>query len=236
MTNNTTDSSPERPLALTAAIFDFDGTLGKLNIDFSLMRRSVLQLAANFGVMAKDLDNLYTLEMIALAASLISKKSRTEGEIFREQAMKTIAAIEVEAAGEGMLLEGTREMLQVLKNRGIMMAVVTRNCYAAVSRVFPDLDEYFGQAVITRELTRNVKPHPDHLKVALDYLGAAVSTTAMIGDHPMDMKIGKEAGTYAIGVLTGYTSREDLLKAGADFVLDRASQLPELLTLGRSKI
>ena len=48
----------------------------------------------------------------------------------------------------------------------------------------------------------------------------------MIGDHPIDIETGKNAGTRTAGVLTGHFREEDFLQAGADMVLREA---PEIL-------
>jgi phosphoglycolate phosphatase len=51
----------------------------------------------------------------------------------------------------------------------------------------------------------------------------------MVGDHPMDIRIGKDAGTLTVGVLTGYSTSEALTKAGADFILSKAADIIRLL-------
>jgi len=41
-----------------------------------------------------------------------------------------------------------------------------------------------------------------------------------VGDTPRDIKAGKVTGVKTIGVASGHSSREELEKAWADFVLD----------------
>ena len=211
-----------------AVIFDFDGTLAKLNIDFPLMQQAVRDLIGAYAVPMNGLNNLYVLEMINAAQKLISEKHPSKEEEFVEQAITLITKIEIEAAREGELISGTREMLAELKRRAIKAGVVTRNCQAAVSTVFPDIFDYCG-TIITREMTRNVKPHPEHLLLALQSLGVAPESSSMVGDHPMDIKIGKQAGTLTIGVLTGYSTSDELTKAGADIIIHRAADILGLL-------
>ncbi|MGD1153761.1 MAG: HAD-IA family hydrolase [Syntrophales bacterium] len=210
--------------SIRAVFFDFDGTLAKLNIDFPLMRQAVLDLIGAYGVPLNGLSNLYVLEMIKAAQALISEKHPRKEEYFVEKAIVLISNIETEAAKKGELIGGTREMLAELKRRNIKAGVVTRNCQAAVTMVFPDIFNYCD-SVITREMTRNVKPHPEHLFVALQSLGVAPELSSMVGDHPMDIKIGKDAGTLTIGVLSGYSTSDELLKAGADIIINKAADL-----------
>ena len=51
-------------LSLNAVVFDFDGTLAKLNIDFSRMRQDVLEILSRYGVPPDGLRDLFVLEMI----------------------------------------------------------------------------------------------------------------------------------------------------------------------------
>ena len=215
-------------ISIRAVFFDFDGTLAKLNINFPLMRQAVLDLIGAYGVPLRGLSNLYVLEMIKAAQELISEKHPRKKDVFLEEAVALITKIETEAAKKGELIGGTRDMLAELKRRNIKTGVVTRNCKAAVTMVFPDIFNYCD-SVITREMTRNVKPHPEHLLVALQSLGVAPQLSSMVGDHPMDIEIGKHAGTLTIGVLTGYSTSDELLKAGADIIIDKAAEIIGLL-------
>jgi phosphoglycolate phosphatase len=192
------------------------------------MRESVLNLIKTFNIPLNGLGDLFVLEMIDAARDIISEKEPGQEELFVRKANTVITAIEIEAAERGELIDGTRDMLSGLKKRAIKTGVVTRNCRAAVMRVFPDISEYCD-SVISRELTRYVKPHPEHLRVALRSLDAVAEEAFMVGDHPMDIKIGKEAGALTIGVLSGYSSSEDLLKAGADVIINRAADIINIL-------
>ena len=211
-----------------AVIFDFDGTLAKLNINFPLMRQGVRELILDYAVTMNGLNDLYILEMIKAAQKLICEMQPGKEGVFLERAIQLITKIEVEAAKDGSLIDGTRDMLAALKKRAIKAGVVTRNCREAVSTVFPDIFDYCD-TVITREMTDNVKPHPEHLLVALQSLDVAPESSSMVGDHPMDIRIGKQAGALTIGVLTGYSTSDELMSAGADIIIDKAADIIDIL-------
>ena len=47
-----------------AVIFDFDGTLAHLTIDFGLMRSKVLEIVRAHGLPDEDLEGMYALELV----------------------------------------------------------------------------------------------------------------------------------------------------------------------------
>ncbi len=215
-------------MSLKAVIFDFDGTLAKLNTDFSLMRSVILNLISAYNIPLDCLRDLFVLEMIEAGRRLISVADPRREIDYIKEANRLVSDIEIKAAKEGELIDGVRQMLGELKTRNIKMGVVTRNCSEAVREVFPDID-VFSKAVITREFTTNVKPHPGHIRTALDALGVTPEHSAMVGDHPMDIGIGKKVGAYTIGVLTGYSQADSLREAGADIVINSAAEIVEYL-------
>lgn len=212
-----------------AVVFDFDGTLATLNIDFVLMRKSVMELIENYGVSSNHLGHLFVLEMIEAGRSLILNNFPLRASDFIHQANAVIEHIEVEAAKNGHLIDGTKEMLTELKERKIKTGVVTRNCRAAINQVFPDIIAYFD-SIVTREQTPHVKPHPEHLRLTLKRMQVKPESAVMVGDHPMDIKIGQDVGLFTIGVLTGASSERDLVLAKADVILKKAAYVVNVLS------
>ncbi|MBN1829375.1 MAG: HAD family hydrolase [Deltaproteobacteria bacterium] len=207
-----------------AVLFDFDGTLAHLNVDFQAMRRAVRRLAEQYGLAADALDGLFVLEMIEQSRAMIEKISSGGGRRFVGRAMDLIRDIEVEAALRGRLFPGIEEMMAALFSRGIKIGIVTRNCEEAVRLIYPAVDQFCG-VLVSREYTKRVKPHPDHLLVALDILETAAHESVMVGDHPMDIVAGKEAGACTVGVLTGFADHDMLAGANPDIILDRATEI-----------
>ncbi|MGA2106831.1 MAG: HAD family hydrolase [Syntrophorhabdales bacterium] len=210
-----------------AAIFDFDGTLIELTLDFSDLRRHVERLALTYVPQAfiRGLDGLYMLEMI----DEVEKKLGTPGAAFRQEAYTILRDLEVKAAQGTAVYPYTREVLTALRGRGVKIGVMTRNCAQAVRTVFPDMDAYVD-AMVTREDVRPVKPHPAHVGAVLELLGRVDPVEAiLVGDHPTDIFAGIAAGTTTVGVLTGRTERADFEKAGAAFVVRDIRDVPALI-------
>ena len=114
-------------LSLKAILFDFDGTLARLNIDFTLMRRVVLELIGGYGVPQDGLADLFVLEMIEAGGKRLAETNPEDLPAYRNKAYSLIEAIEMDAARQGDLIEGIRPMLAELQRSLIGTGVVSRN-------------------------------------------------------------------------------------------------------------
>ena len=214
------------PDRLRAALFDFDGTLAVPTLDFSVMRKRAREAMSAYAAIPQEA--LYpVMEELAHLCDGLDPETAARA---RRDTMAAIEEVELEASGRSSLFPFVRPMLADLRGRGIVCAVVTRNCPGAVYTVFPDLDEHVA-CVLTRNDVANVKPHPEHIGKALSIIGRAPEEALMIGDHPMDIEAGKRAGTYTAGVVTGESSREALAGAAPDWLAEDAGQLMRTLGL-----
>jgi phosphoglycolate phosphatase len=213
---------------IRAVVFDFDGTLAVLNIDFSSMRERVFDLMRGYGVGKELIEEKYLLEIIDEVYQLLWERNPSAAESFYQEAHRILHEIELKAAGEGRMLPGVDKVLRFLRRKGIKVGIVTRNCEEAVRKVLPNIEE-FCDVFVSRNSIRKVKPHPEHLTSVMKALNVAGEETVMVGDHPIDVQAGKRVGTKTIGVLTGRTKREEFEKTGVDYILKDASELCALL-------
>ncbi|NWG04704.1 MAG: HAD family hydrolase [Syntrophaceae bacterium] len=212
---------------IRAVIFDFDGTLAVLNIDFSLMRERIFDLMRHYDVQEKLIQEKYLLEIIDEVDQILWKENPSEAEDFYQKAHDILHDIEMKAAETGRLIPGTEAILKKLKDNGIKIGIITRNCEDAVRKVFPNIND-FCDVFVSRNSVKRVKPHPDHLTYVMELLKISGKESAMVGDHIIDVQAGKGAGMKTIGVLTGRTKKEEFEKAGADFVLGEATEIFKL--------
>ena len=213
---------------IQAIIFDFDGTLAVLNIDFSAMREGVFDLMKSYGVGEELIKERYLLEIIDEIYQILWKGNPTEAEDFYQKAHQILYKIEMKAAEKGRLIPGTEATLKSLRRRGTKVGIITRNCEDAVRKVFPDIDD-FCDVFVSRNSVKKVKPHPDHLTSVMESLKIPGEKVVMVGDHIIDIEAGKRVGINTIGVLTGRTKKEEFENAGADYVLKDASEIYKLL-------
>ena len=213
---------------IRAVVFDFDGTLAVLNIDFSSMRERIFDLMRRYSVGEELIEERYLLEIIEEVYRILCRNNPFIAEKFYQEAHQILHEIELGAAEKGRLIPGIETTLKVLKGKGKRVGIVTRNCEDAVRKVFPAIDD-FCDVFISRNSIKKVKPHPDHLTSAMKMLDVSGEEAVMVGDHTIDIQAGKKVGMKTIGVLTGRTKREDFEKAGADYILREASEICKLL-------
>jgi len=219
---------PETIRRLKAFVFDFDGTLAELNIDFNFMKDSLLILSREYGIDDDNLNDLLILELIETVRDFIDRTDPLKAIDFFKTAHLLIEKIEIESARKGALLNGTILLLTTLKKRGSAIGVITRNCDAALMKVFPQIGNYCD-VVLSRDKTTHVKPHPDHLIKTLSLMDTSPDSAVMIGDHPLDIRLGRNVGTYTVGVLSGYSQADKLIASGADLILNRAVEILDIL-------
>jgi len=211
---------------ISAVVFDYDGTLVHLNIDFGAIRRQLEQMASSYGVATDAYRDLYLLEMIDEVSSLIGQQ---EGATFRAKALTLVTTREIEAARTGAMFPGIMDLLRELRTHWIKTAIITRNCDQAVKVLFPDI-EMHCDVYVPRDLVAHVKPHPDHLTLAMSRMGVTDSSRClMVGDHLLDVHAGARMGMQTAGVLTGNITREQFTEAGADYIFANTQELVRYL-------
>lgn len=125
------------------------------------------------------------------------------------------------------VFSGMREALAELKAAGCRLGVVSNKQNAAtvptVEHFFPGIFDAVSGALDGVP----VKPAPDLPRRILDEMGGIPEECAFVGDTYVDMETGSNLGVRRrVGVLWGFRSREELVSAGADIVIDRVEALP----------
>jgi uncharacterized protein len=101
---------------------------------------------------------------------------------------------------------------------------------------------HHGRVVlVTGKYTPNAQLHVDHLALDVDLVAGEVwgegkaavlraeGASIYVGDHVHDVAGARAAGATSVSVLTGGSTREDLVAAGTDVVLDDLTAFPDWL-------
>ena len=116
-------------------------------------------------------------------------------------------------------------MLADLSRRYHLGIVTTRSRLHAEAFVAQQgLGDLF-QVVTGREDTWRIKPHPSPVRHAAEQLGVPVERCLLVGDTTVDIWAARAAGARSIGVLCGFGSRDELVRAGADLILKSTSDI-----------
>lgn len=182
---------------ICAVLFDMDGTLVETKIDFPLMKREMLALGERHGIPASE---LHGLDILAAVKATVNRLDPAEADRVHREAFDTLERIELAHSDSVHIIAGALEILSALRDAGIRIGIVTRNCRNAV-RVSLDRTGVFYDVLLTRDDVHNTKPHPEHLLRAMDLLGVQPDESLTIGDHWMDIQGGRAAGTRTIGFL-----------------------------------
>jgi phosphoglycolate phosphatase len=66
-----------------------------------------------------------------------------------------------------------------------------------------------------------IKPDPAAALEICESFGVSPAETCFIGDTDVDIKTGKNAGMKTVGVLWGFRERDELERAGADYIAEK---------------
>ena len=126
---------------------------------------------------------------------------------------------------ETRLLPGAKELLRVLKERGIDVALASSGIPKHAKHAFELLDaEELADTATTSEDVEDSKPDPDLVEEALSRLDS--DRACVIGDSVYDIEAAQRSGVPAYGLLTGGYGRSELEAAGAAGVYE---DIPDLL-------
>ncbi len=134
------------------------------------------------------------------------------------------------------LLPGADKVTKELHERGVKLAV-TSNKPGVFSRQLLSHLGLLGRfgAVHGPDAGFPPKPAPHMVFMALAKLGVKVADALYVGDMPLDVLTARAAGLPVASVATGSSTREELLAAGPDMVLDALDDLLRLFPSVRSR-
>ena len=128
--------------------------------------------------------------------------------------------------------EGIVPLLSELKKRGIRIAVLSNKPDADSRHVVEELfgkgyfDHVQGQA---EGIPR--KPDPAGVYRIMEAFGMRAEDFPYVGDSCVDMRTGKAAGLFTVGVLWGFRDRAELEENHADAVIARPEELLSFLDI-----
>jgi phosphoglycolate phosphatase-like HAD superfamily hydrolase len=128
-----------------------------------------------------------------------------------------------------LIIPGTHQMLTRFQLHFPMAIVTARGEVKTMAFLYKFELTSFFDAIATWQTCAHTKPFPDPVVWAAKQMGVPPEACLMIGDTVFDIRAGKAAGAQTVGVLCGFGEQAELRQAGADLILEKPSDLVDIL-------
>ncbi len=209
-------------------IFDFDGTLGDTRANIIMTMQETMRvlgypvageeaIAATIGLTLEDgFRELFP----GLTERDILRCADVYRDLFEKNRRKMIPT----------LFPHVKETLNLLKERGYILSVASSRQSVSLRGFLHDMSvEDCISYILGADNVEKSKPDPEPVLKTLRELGIPAEESLVVGDMPVDIIMGLRAGAATCGVTYGNSSRDDLVEAGAGYIIEDISELPRLL-------
>lgn len=214
---------------MKAVIFDLDGTLADSLDSITYCTNRTI---ARFGFAPFERDR-YRYFVGDGAAELVKRALIASGDTdlayYEEAQMEYAKNFKEDCMYQVVPYPGIVDTLLALKERGILLAVNSNKPHARTVDVIHTLfgTEMFD-AIQGQMPEFKIKPSPDGILHIAEILKVKRSDILYVGDTSTDMKTGKSAGVFTVGVLWGFRDRKELEENHADAIIAHPAELLNL--------
>ena len=219
-------------LAVTALLFDLDGTL----ID---------SVHAYYLIVERVLDRLHLPKVSRKTIYKAAESGKFDWDLVlpdEEEDLEQHQIIEASRLFQDLYpyifkrfitpVPGVETVIRHFHSNGTRLGIVTstpqKNLAGKTQFLDSDTLNCFD-IIISADETRRIKPFPDPLLLCARRLGVSPADCAYVGDMGIDMDAGNAAGMTTIGVLTGFEDSVQLKKKLPDAIIPSIAQLPQLI-------
>ena len=216
----------ERDIKLV--IFDFDGTLAdtKENIiltfqmtmkELGVEIKSRQECAATIGL---TLEDAFKVLYPGMAAEKYILLRDTYRRIFKENRKILVPG----------LFPEVMETLKELRRRGYLMSIASSRLSPSLHSFLEDMKiAHLFEYAVGGDNVEHPKPAPDAVLQILRHYNLSAEEAFVVGDMPFDINMATNAGVKSCGVTWGNADAAQLKESGANYVIDKMSQLLEIL-------
>lgn len=215
--------------SIEAIFFDLDGTL--IDTDDQAVERFSGWLKPFFGQRAHAVSRWLLMQSETPGNILVTILDKLGLDIhFMTLTDRLRRRRGVFPAAEFRLIDGVEGLITSLQKSYKLGIVTTRSRYhiEQFKLLFPSIADAF-EVTIGLQDTEWLKPNPQPVYLAAEKLGIPVENCLMVGDTTVDVKAGRRAGAWTVGVLCGFGQRAELERAGAHLILDSTPELFRIL-------
>ena len=216
----------EREIKLV--IFDFDGTLAdtKENIiltfqmtmkELGVEIKSRQECAATIGL---TLEDAFKVLYPGMAAEKYILLRDTYRRIFKENRKILVPG----------LFPEVMETLEELRRRGYLMSIASSRQSPSLQSFLEDMKiAHLFEYAVGGDNVEHPKPAPDAVQQILRHYNLSAEEAFVVGDMPFDINMATNAGVKSCGVTWGNADAAQLKESGANYIIDKMSQLLEIL-------
>ena len=216
----------ERDIKLV--IFDFDGTLAdtKENIiltfqmtmkELGVEIKSRQECAATIGL---TLEDAFKVLYPGMAAEKYILLRDTYRRIFKENRKILVPG----------LFPEVMETLEELRRRGYLMSIASSRQSPSLHSFLEDMNiAHLFEYAVGGDNVEHPKPAPDAVLQILRHYNLSAEEAFVVGDMPFDINMATNAGVKSCGVTWGNADAAQLKESGANYIIDKMSQLLEIL-------
>ena len=125
--------------------------------------------------------------------------------------------------------QGIPETLQILKEKGYVLLLVSNKNTLFLEKLY---NKFFYDTIsVSLGETEGLKPKPapDMVEYVVKKVGIDKKDAVYVGDSDVDIQTAKNSGLDCISVSWGFKTREDLIKYGANIIIDAPQELLEMV-------
>ena len=209
-------------------IFDFDGTLAdtKENIiltfqmtmkELGVEIKSRQECAATIGL---TLEDAFKVLYPGMAAEKYILLRDTYRRIFKENRKILVPG----------LFPEVMETLEELRRRGYLMSIASSRLSPSLQSFLEDMKiAHLFEYAVGGDNVEHPKPAPDAVLQILRHYNLSAEEAFVVGDMPFDINMATNAGVKSCGVTWGNADAAQLKESGANYIIDKMSQLLEIL-------
>ena len=184
--------------------------------ELQLPERTELECAATIGL---PLARCFRALFPDIQEELIPRCAETYRRIFNENLQK----ITPEA------FPSVVKTLKILKEQGFTLTIASSRSRNSLTELTHNMGiaDYISY-LIGADDVKEAKPKPEPVLKTLATMQFKANETLVVGDMAVDILMGANAGAKTCGVTWGNGTKEELQKAGADFIIDNMEELIEI--------
>lgn len=123
-----------------------------------------------------------------------------------------------------------KETLNALRRLDITLCVASSRSHGSLTELLEMMDvRQLFTVIVGVDDVVHAKPHPEAVQRILEETQMDCEATLMVGDMPVDMAMGRNAGIRTCAVTYGNSSKKELLESQPNYVIDSLDELIRII-------